>query len=135
MATSLKEKILGSSGSVAGALGFLGGYQVCHNACIALVAFLTFLGFAVAGMPLLFLTKVAVPLWVIAISLLTITIILKYKKIVHISDKIILLNSGLIIAGIPFQQMQQFNYIFWVTGGVLAASGITWYFYGRLKKD
>lgn len=135
MISNIKEKILGASGSVTGALGFLGSYQVCHNTCIALVAFLTFLGFTVAGMPLLFLTKVAVPFWLIAISLLTITIILKYKKMAHISDKIILLNSGLIIAGTPFQQVQQFNYIFWTTGGVLAASGIAWYFYDRLKKN
>ena len=110
--TNLKEKILGTSGSITGALSFLGGYQVCHNACLALVAFLTFLGFAVAGMPLLFLTKVAIPFWIAAILLLSIMIMLKYKKIIHISDKMLLLNSGLIIAGIPFQQLQRFNYLF-----------------------
>ena len=132
--TNLKEKILGTSGSITGALSFLGGYQVCHNACLALVAFLTFLGFAVAGMPLLFLTKVAVPFWIAAILLLSIMMTLKYKKIIHMSDKVILLNSGLIIAGIPFQQVQQFNYIFWIIGGVLVASSFGWYFYDRIKK-
>jgi len=130
----LKEKILGASGSLSGSLSFLGSYQVCHNACLALVAFLTFLGFTVAGMPLLFLTKVAIPFWTAAILLLTITIFLKYKKIINIPNKIILLNSGLIIAGVPFSQIQQFNYIFWIIGGVLAASGIGWYFYDKIKK-
>ena len=132
--TIIKEKILGTSGSLTGALSFLGGYQVCHNACLALITFLTFLGFAVAGMPLLFLTKVAIPFWTAAILLLIATIILKYKKIINISDKIILLNSGLIIAGVPFQQLQQFNYIFWITGGTLVVSSIGWYFYERFKK-
>ncbi len=131
MISNIKEKIFGASGSLTGTLGFLGSYQVCHNTCTALVAFLTFLGFAVAGMPLLFLTKVAIPFWSAAFLLLAITIILKYKKIIHISDKIILFNSGLIIAGTPFQQVQQFNYIFWITGAVLIALSIIWYFYDK----
>jgi len=130
---NIKEKILGASGSLSGVLSFLGGYQVCHNACLALVAFLTFLGFAVAGMPLLFLTKVAIPFWISALLLLSVTIILNYKKIMKISNKMLLLNSGLIIAGTPFQQVQEFNYIFWITGGVLVLSSVGWYFFDRFQ--
>lgn len=132
--TNLKEKILGTSGSITGALGFLGGYQVCHNACLALITFLTFLGFTVAGMPLLFLTKVAIPFWIAAVSLLIFMIALKYKKIIHLSNKMLLFNSGLIIAGIPFQQLQQFNYLFWIAGGILIIFSIGWYFYDKLRK-
>ena len=135
MENKLKNKLLGASGSAAGTLSFLGGYQVCHNACLALIAFLTFLGFAVAGMPLLFLTKVAIPFWIAAVLLLILTIFLKYKKMMNISDKMILFNSGLIIAGIPFQQLQQFNYIFWIIGGVLVVFSIIWYFYDRFKNE
>ena len=131
---NIKEKMLGTSGSITGALSFLGGYQVCHNACLALVAFLTFLGFTVAGMPLLFLTKVAIPFWIAAVLLLSIMMILKYKKIIHISDKVILLNSGLIIAGVPFQQVQNFNYIFWTVGGILIILSIGWYVYDKSRK-
>lgn len=134
MITRVKERILGAFGSLTGSLSFLGGYQVCHNLCMGLISVLTFLGFAVAGMPLLFLTKVAIPFWIIAFSLLIITIILKYKKIINISDKVVMLNSCLIIAGIPFQQLQQFNYIFWIIGGVLIVLSIGWYFYGKFKK-
>lgn len=134
VSTNIKEKILGASGSLTGALSFLGGYQVCHSACLALVAFLTFLGFAVAGMPLLFLTKVAIPFWIAAVLLLVIMLALNYKKIIHLSNKMLLLNSGLIIAGIPFQQLQSFNYIFWIIGGVLVASSIWWYLYDKVKK-
>ena len=130
----IKEKILGASGGISGSLSFLGGYQVCHNACLALVAFLTFLGFAVAGMPLLFLTKVAIPFWIAAISLLLITLILKHKKIISLSDKAILLNSGLIVAGVPFQQLQEFNYVFWIIGGVLIIFSIGWYIYDKMEK-
>ena len=131
---NIKDKILGASGSLTGSLSFLGSYQVCHNACLALVAFLTFLGFTVAGMPLLFLTKVAIPFWIAAVLLLSIMMILKYKKIIRISDKVILLNSGLIIAGVPFQQVQNFNYVFWIAGGVLVIFSVGWYIYGKVKK-
>ena len=132
--SNIKEKILGGTAGMSSTLSFLGSYQVCHNACLGLIAVLTFLGFTVAGMPLLFLTKVAVPFWIAAISLLTITIILKYKKIINLSDKAILLNSGLIVAGIPFQQLQEFNYVFWIIGGVLVVSSIGWYVYDKIKK-
>jgi len=131
MVNGIKERLLGASGSVSGALGFLGGYQVCHNVCMGLITLLTFLGITVAGMPLLFLTKVAIPFWIAALTLLSITLILNYKKIIHISDKIILLNSGLIIAGIPFQQIQQFNYIFWIIGGALAVFSVGWFVYEK----
>ena len=134
MITNIKEKILGATGSLTGSLSFLGGYQVCHNACLALIALLTFLGFTVVGMPLLFLTKVAIPFWIVAFLLFVLTVFLKYKKMMHISDKIVLLNSGLIIAGTPFQQVQQFNYIFWIVGGVLVILSTGWFIYDKIKK-
>ena len=131
--TSLKEKVLGASGSATGSLSVLGGYQVCHNACMALIAFLTFLGFTVAGMPLIFLTKVAIPFWALAFVLFITTIILKFGKNMKFSGKVILLNSGLIIAGIPFPQVEQFNYLFWIVGGSLVVFSVGWYAYSKIR--
>ena len=130
---SFKEKLLGISGGFSGSLSVLGSYQVCHNVCMGLISLLTLLGFTVAGMPLLFLTKIAIPFWMIAVMLLITMILLKYAKNMNISEKALLLNSGLIIAGTPFQQVQQFNYIFWIIGGVLVLFSIGWYLYGKLK--
>ena len=129
-----KEKLIGTSGSITGTLSVLGSYQVCHNACLALISLLTVLGFTVAGMPLLFLTKVAIPFWIAAISILGITIFLKYKRIMNFSSKALLFNSGLIIAGVPFQQVQEFNYIFWIIGGILVIFTIGWYIYDKMEK-
>ena len=131
---NVKEKILQGTGSVSGALSFLGSYQVCHNLCIGFISVLTLLGFTVAGMPLLFLTKVAIPFWIAAIFLLALILILKYKIKMNISSKTILLNSGLIIAAIPFQQLQQFNYLFWIIGGSLVAFSIGRYIYEKVEK-
>ena len=126
--------MLNVSGSVTGTLSFLGSYQVCHNTCLALISMLTILGFTVAGMPLLFLTKVAIPFWTLALALLATTIILKYGKNMQFSGKIILLNSGLIVAGIPFEQVQQFNYVFWIVGGILAVFSTGLYMHDKIKK-
>ena len=134
MIANIKNKILSASGSLTGALSFLGGYQICHNACLALISLLAILGFTVAGMPLLFLTNFAVLFWTLALALLITTVILKYGKNMQFSGKIILLNSGLIIARTPFQQMQQFNYILWIIGGSLVAFSICWYIYDKIKK-
>ena len=133
--SNVKEKILGASGSLTGTLSFLGGYQVCHNACLALISVLTILGFTVAGMPLLFLTKVAIPFWALALALLIMTIILKYGKNFVFSEKIILLNLGLIIAGTPFQEVEKFNYIFWIVGGSLVLLSFGWYIYDKIVKN
>ena len=134
MIANIKEKLLSVSNGLTGSLSVLGGYQVCHNACLALISLLTIFGFTVAGMPLLFLTKLAIPFWTVALALLATTIILKYGKGMQFSEKIILLNSGLIIAGIPFEQVQQFNYIFWIAGGVLVIFSIGWYVYDKIEK-
>ena len=132
--SSVKEKIIGTSGSVTGALSVLGSYQVCHNACLALISLLTVLGFTIAGMPLLFLTKVTIPFWITAFLLLIVTLFLKYKRIMNLSSKALLSNSGLIIAGIPFQQVQKFNYMFWIAGGTFIVFSIGWYIYEKVEE-
>ena len=99
-----KEKI-SSAGSIASSItSFFGGYQVCHNVCLGIIAFLSILGITITGMPLLFLQKVAVPFWIAAVVLLFITLILYLKK-KCISRNLIILNTGVIIAGVPFSSV------------------------------
>jgi hypothetical protein len=123
MGRNIKEKVLGATGSVAGIAGILGTWQACHNVCLALVGFLSILGITVVGMPLVFLTEVAIPIWTVAVMLLIIAAILYVKKRC-ISSRLLIVNSGLIIAGVPFPFLQQFTKIFWVIGGVLVMAGI-----------
>lgn len=114
----LTENIGSFSSSISGFLSFLGGYQVCHNLCLVIVALLSLIGITIVGMPLLFLQKVAVPFWIAAVVLLLITLILYFKK-KCISKNLILFNLGVIIAGVPFQQLQNFVFIFWIIGVIL----------------
>ena len=129
---NIKEKIIGSAGSISGAASILGSWQVCHSICLGLIALLSIVGITITGMPLLFLTKVAVPLWSIAVLLL-IAVIIMYKTRKCISKNLIIFNSGLVIAGTPFQSLKQFSIIFWTAGGLIALSGILMFFKDRRK--
>ena len=119
-----KEKLAGTTGTISGVAGVLGSWQVCHNVCLGLIALLSVVGITVVGMPLLFLTKIAVPLWIAAFVLLLITIGFYLKK-GCISGRLIIINSGLVIAGIPFKILQPFLVFFWIIGGMLGILGIS----------
>src|SRR3989338_9606642 len=123
MKEEIKEKAVGITGSVSGIASILGSWQVCHNVCLGLVALLSVIGIAVTGMPLLFLTRWAVPLWTTAVVLLIVSSILYLKK-KCISKNLLIMNTGLIIAGVPFQNLQKFSVFFWIIGGVIAVTGI-----------
>ena len=136
-ARRLKEKLIGLGGSLSGVTSFLGSYQVCHNLCMSVIALLSILGITVAGMPLLFLTKVAIPFWIAAVIMLGIMGYF-HIKMKCVSGKLLVFNSGLIIAGVPFAPLNQHPLLMWVIGGALALSAATLYlvekFHGKKKK-
>lgn len=84
-------------------------------------------------MPLLFLTKIAVPLWTIAVLLLLATFVL-YQTKKCISKNLIILNTGLIVAGIPFKSVQQYAVFFWIIGGLIAAAAIVLFVKDRIER-
>lgn len=129
----IKEKFVGIAGSVSGITSILGSWQVCHNLCLGLIAFLSILGITVIGMPLIFLTKIALPFWIIATSLLLLTLFIYFKRRC-ISYKLILFNSGLIIAGTPFQSLHSFSPIFWIVGGTLVLFSISLFVKDKIKR-
>jgi len=131
--TEFKERLVGIAGSISGVTSVLGSWQVCHNVCLGLIVLLGILGIVVTGMPLLFLTEVAVPFWIMAFSFLLITLFIYYKK--HcISHKLIIFNSGLIVAGVPFPSVQQYSLFFWIIGGLLVVISIILFVKDKIKK-
>ncbi len=129
----LKAKLASISSSVSGVMGFLGGYQVCHNICLGLIALLSIIGITLVGMPLLFLQKVAIPFWTAAVILFAITLALYFKK-KCISKNLLMLNSGIIMVGIPFKAVQSYLTIFWIIGGTLVVLSLLFYMKGKLVK-
>ena len=127
------RKILNLTSSLSGTMSFLGGYQVCHNICLGIIALLSLVGITLVGMPLLFLTKVPIPFWTAAVVLFIITLIFYFKK-KCISKNLIILNAGIIVAGIPFKAVQNYASIFWIIGGILVILSLLFYIHGKITK-
>ena len=128
----IMEKAASFSSSISGALSFLGGYQVCHNVCLGIIALLSLIGITIVGMPLLFLQTVAIPFWIAAVLLFAIALIFYFKK-KCISKNLLMLNSGIIIAGIPFKALQSYLIVFWIIGGTLVLLSLLFYIKGKAR--
>ena len=127
-----KDKIIPCSNGVTGVLSFLGGYQVCHNVCMGIITLLAVLGITVVGMPLAFLTSVAVPFWITAVILLFISLLM-YWKMKCISKSMLIFNSGLIMAGVPFGWAQKVQLELWIIGGALIILSVVLFICGTEK--
>ncbi|MBI5072208.1 hypothetical protein HZA99_00150 [Candidatus Woesearchaeota archaeon] len=129
----VKEKILSASGSISGTASILGSWQICHSVCLGIIALLSVMGVVVVGMPLLFLTKIAVPMWILAAVLFAITVGIYLKK-KCISPAVLFLNAGLLIAGIPFQAVQSFAPYLWGVGGIVSSVSVVIFVKEKMKK-
>lgn len=130
---NIKEKITSIFSSLSGAVSFLGSYQVCHALCLWIITLLSLIGITVVGMPLLFFQKVALPFWVIALALLIISFLVYYKK-KCISRNLLIFNLGILIAGIPFKQIQDFSIYFISIGGLIVLMSLILMIKNRSKK-
>jgi hypothetical protein len=128
-----KERVATVTGSVSGFASILGSWQVCHNVCLGLIALLSILGITVTGMPLLFLTKLAIPFWSLAVVLFVVVFYF-YKTRHCISKNLLLFNAGLIITGIPFSLPQVLQMSGWVVGGMLTVSGIVLFIREKVRR-
>lgn len=133
LAHKIKEKLSSWGSILSSSLSFLGGYQVCHNVCLGIIAVLSIIGITVTGMPLLFLQSVAIPFWIAAVVLLAITLLLYLKK-KCISKNLIIFNAGIIIAGIPFSSAQKYNLFLWIVGGSLVLVSIVLFLKKKFTK-
>ncbi len=133
-ATGMKERIMSATSSASGLMGVFSSWTVCHNVCTAAIALLAIIGITVVGMPLLFLQKVAVPFWTVAVILFAVLLALKMRKMGCLSGKALTLNAGLIVAGTPFQSVKQFSYLFWVAGGIMVLTAAILLIRDRLRR-
>jgi len=120
-----KEKLLGPANGIFGGMSIISSYNVCHSVCMSLISVLTFFGIAVAGMPLAFLTPYQIYFWTFGIVILAIALILHKIKGPCISKHMILANSGLLLAGIPFAN--KFYKLFLMFGFAIVAIAIAWW--------
>ena len=131
---ALKERIISSISSISGLSGIFSSYSVCHSICMTAISLLSIIGITVAGMPLLFLQQVALPIWIFAVVLFGVTLILYYKKRHCMPKNMLTLNFGLLVIGTPFVQDTGFKLYFWVAGGIIAAAAIIMPVKNKLSK-
>lgn len=131
---SPKEKFLNLFSGVSGSLSFLGGWQVCHNLCLGIIAALSLIGITIVGMPLLFLQQYNVYFWSAAVLLLIPTFIMYWKSRKYMSSKLVLFNLGIIIAAVPFIELQNYMIFFWLFGGALLLYSILLFVKGRFMR-
>ena len=130
-----KERFLGLFSSLSGGLSFIGGWQICHNLCLGIIALLSLIGITVIGMPLLFLTQYAIYFWSIAVLILVPTLILYWKNRKCMSNRLILFNVGIVVASVPFASLQAYQIAFWIIGGILIAGSVWMFLKPRFQKN
>jgi len=116
--------------SVSAAVSVLGSWQICHTVCTAIIAALAIIGISINFMPLMFLTSLATPLWVVAVALFAVALYFYFTR-GCIAKSLLVFNAGLIIAATPFAQTAQLLY--WVLGGSVAAFGLGMFLRQRSK--
>lgn len=129
----LKQRVVGITGSLSGVTSIFGSWQVCHTICLGLVGALGILGITVTGMPLLFLTRVALPAWLIAAALFAITLSF-YLVRRCIPPSLLLFNAGILIAGVPFAEVGSARPLFWATGGLIALGGVVLFIRQKINR-
>ena len=126
------ERAAAITGSLSGVSGLFSSWQVCHSICLWVISLLALVGVTLTGMPLLFLTKISRPLWIMAVILLGVTVYMYVKK-KCISFALILFNAGLIIAGTPFSFAQENQIIAWTIGGTISLAALSFYVIERIQ--
>lgn len=122
-----KGRAMSAFTGLSGTLSFLGGWQVCHNICLGIIALLSVIGITVVGMPLLFLTQYTVYFWSLAVLILVPTVLMYWRNRKCMSVKLVMFNVGIVIASVPFVDMQPYQIVFWLIGGTLIL-GAAWMF-------
>ena len=128
-----KGKMLSLFSGISGGLSFLGGWQICHNLCLGIVAVLSLIGITIVGMPLLFLTRYALYFWLAAVLILMPTLIMYWKNRKFMSKNLIMLNIGIIIAATPFNSLQPYQLLFRIAGGALVVASVVLFLRNRFK--
>ncbi|HLE07278.1 MAG TPA: hypothetical protein VI933_01495 [archaeon] len=108
----------------------ISAHNVCHSLCMGLIAFLAVFGIAIVGMPLAFLQEYNIYFWSMAFITLIIMLAMIIKKWGCVSNKTLLFNFGLLIAGFPFAAYPIDNFLL-VAGGLVALTAIGWFAYEK----
>jgi hypothetical protein len=122
-------RITGIFSGVSGTGSIISAHNVCHTLCLAVVSLLSIFGIAASSDILMFLENYTLFFWSMGIFFLVLSLLLYLKYPNCMSKKMILFNSGLLVIGTPLKVLSP---VFWVTGVIIIAASVGWYFKDRL---
>lgn len=125
-------KVIGAAAGASSAGSIISAHNVCHATCLAVVSLLSIFGIIVSSDVLMWLQDYNMLFWGMGIAFLfmSMALLIRYKNC--ISRKLIIFNTGLLIAGVPF--LGDYDKIAWITGGVIAVSAVYLYIKDKLRK-
>ena len=111
-------KFLGLVGTASGAGGIISLHNVCHTVCLGVVATLSIFGIAVSSTALMFLQDYNLLFWSMGVFFLALSLALYAKLGKCISQRLIVFNAGLVLAGTPL--LPSLQIVFWAAGFSIA---------------
>lgn len=130
----LKNRLLGSGGTASGVLGGIGSiHNVCHSLCVTVVSILAIFGITTQILPLMFLQTYQMYFWWAAL-VFTIASAYFYLKIRYPMTRdrnLLIINTGLLIFGLPFAQLADFTDFLRFIGGSVAVIGLFLFIFGK----
>src|SRR3989344_3200079 len=131
-ATKKRGNVVGAAAGASGAGSVISAHNVCHAICLAVVSLLSVFGIIVSSDILMWLQDYNMLFWGMGLAFLFISLALLVRYKNCISRELIIFNTGLLIAGVPF--MGDYDKIAWIIGGIIAASAIYLYAKKRLRR-
>ena len=125
-----ENKKLRHASIASSAATFVSAHTVCHSLCTAAIAFLAVFGIVIVGMPLAFLQDYNIYFWSMAAITLIIMLAMVLKSWGCVSNKTLIFNFGLVVAGFPFATYPLDNFLL-LAGGLTALTAVGWFAYEK----
>jgi len=110
--------MLGIFGSFSGAGSVVSAHNVCHLLCLAAVGVLSLFGIAASSTLLMFLEDYNLIFWSMGMIFLGLSLVLYLIRPKCISRKLMTLNAGFLIIGLPLPALA-YNPILLFAGGAI----------------
>ena len=135
---ALKKRIFGGGGTVSGVFGAIGSvHNVCHSLCVTVVSILAIFGITTQILPLMFLQTYQRYFWGVALIFTGVSLYLYRQQEQKVSRdrNLLLINTGLLIFGLPFSSLSEYSNFFRFIGGGLALASLTLLIFGKRLKQ
>ena len=123
----LKSRMFVLGGTASGVVGGIGSlHNVCHSLCVTAVSILAIFGITTQILPLMFLQVYQMYFWTAALvfTLLSAYFYLRQRHPMTRDRNLLLINTGLLIFGLPFSQIADYMDFFRFIGGSLTLAGL-----------